>query len=72
MALYKSLEYSMRGDINKIIPGYNNIFNDEVWSLLNAVREGRANAADVAGQIDSLVNAALKEQLEIFNEKVGG
>ena len=72
MALYKSLEYSMRGDINKIIPGYNNIFNDAVWALLNDVREGRANAADVAGQIDGLVNPALKEQLRIFNEKVGG
>ena len=71
MALYKSLEHSMRGDINKIVPGYNNIFNDEVWSLLNSVREGKANAADVAGQIDSIVNASLKEQLKIFNEKVG-
>ena len=70
MALYKSLEHSMRGDINKIIPGYNNIFNDEVWSMLNSVREGKANAADVAGQIDSIVNAALQEQLKIFNEKV--
>ena len=70
MALYKSLEHSMRGDINKIVPGYNNIFNDEVWSMLNSVREGKANAADVAGQIDSIVNAALQEQLKIFNEKV--
>ena len=61
----------MRGDINKIVPGYNNIFNDEVWSLLSSVREGNANAADVAGQIDSIVNPALQEQLEIFNEKVG-
>lgn len=70
-ALYRSTANSIRGDINKIVPGYNNIFNDEVWSLLNSVREGRANAADVAGQIDSIVNAALKEQLKIFNEKVG-
>ena len=39
--------------------------------MLNSVREGKANAADVAGQIDSIVNTALKEQLESFNEKVG-
>jgi len=59
------------GDINKIIPGYNNIFNDEVNALLNSVRQGQANAADVAPQIDALVNAALAEQLEAFNAKVG-
>lgn len=70
-ALYESLEYSIRGDINKIIPGYNNIFNDEVNALLNSVRQGQANAADVAPQIDALVNAALAEQLEAFNAKVG-
>ena len=70
-ALYESLEYSIRGDINKVIPGYNNIFNDEVNALLNSVRQGQANAADVAPQIDALVNAALAEQLEAFNAKVG-
>ena len=70
MALYKSLEHSIRGDINKIVPGYSSVFNDEVSGMINSVREGKANAADVAGQIDSIVNAALAEQLEIFNEKV--
>ena len=44
-ALYESLEYSIRGDINKVIPGYNNIFNDEVNALLNSVRQGQANTA---------------------------
>lgn len=71
MALYKSLEYSIRGDINKIVPGYGEIFNDEVNSMINSVREGKANAADVAGQIDAIVNAALAEQLAAFNQKVG-
>lgn len=71
-ALYESLEHSIRGDINKVIPGYNNIFNDEVNNLLSSVREGQASAAEVAPQIDSLVNAALAEQLEAFNAKVGG
>ena len=71
-ALYESLEYSIRGDINKVIPGYNNIFNDEVNALLSSVREGKASAAEVAPQIDALVNAALEEQLAAFNEKVGG
>lgn len=71
VALYESMANTIRGDINKIVPGYNNIFNDEVNSLLTSVREGRANAADVAGQVDSIVNANLQEQLKIFNEKVG-
>lgn len=71
-ALYRSTANSIRGDINKILPGFNNIFNDEVWGLINSVREGKANAADVAGQIDALVNAALKEQLDIFNAKIAG
>ena len=62
----------MRGDINKIVPGYNVVFNDEVKAMIDSVHEGSANAADVAGQIDSLVNAALKEELKTFNEKVGG
>jgi ABC-type glycerol-3-phosphate transport system substrate-binding protein len=70
-ALYKSTANSIRGDINKILPGYNVIFDDEVNQLLRDVREGRANAADVAPQIDAKVNAALTEQLKIFNEKVG-
>lgn len=69
-ALYKSTANSIRGDINKIIPGYNMIFTDEVYKLLGDVREGRANASDVAPQIDAVVNAALQEQLATFNEKV--
>ncbi|GHV42248.1 hypothetical protein FACS189490_10810 [Clostridia bacterium] len=70
-ALYKSTSNSIRGDINKILPNYNLIFDDEVWGLLGAVREGRAKAADVAPQIDAKVNAALQEQLTAFNAKVG-
>lgn len=70
-ALYKSTANSIRGDINKIIPGYGVIFDDEVNTLIWDVREGRANAADVAPQIDAKVNAALTEQLKIFNDKVG-
>jgi len=70
-ALYKSTANSIRGDINKIIPGYGVIFDDEVNTLIWDVREGRANAADVAPQIDAKVNAALTEQLNIFNDKVG-
>ncbi len=70
-ALYKSTANSIRGDINKILPGYSAVFTDEVNQLINSVREGKANAADVAPQIDTLVNAALAEQLAIFNEKVG-
>ncbi len=69
-ALYKSTENSIRGDINKIVPGYSEIFNDEVNKLITDVREGRANAADVAPQIDEKVNAALQEQLKTFNSKV--
>lgn len=69
-ALYKSTSNSIRGDINKIVPGYNVIFDDEVNKLIWDVREGRANAADVAPQIDAKVNAALTEQLAIFNDKV--
>lgn len=69
-ALYKSTENSIRGDINKIVPGYSNIFTDEVNKLITDVREGRAKAADVAPQIDEKVNAALKEQLKAFNDKV--
>ena len=69
-ALYKSTENSIRGDINKIVPGYSNVFTDEVNKLITDVREGRANAADVAPQIDEMVNAALQEQLKTFNEKV--
>lgn len=70
MALYKSMSNSIRGDLNKIVPGYSAVFNDEVNSLINSVREGKTNAADVAGQIDSIVNAALADQIKIFNDKV--
>lgn len=69
-ALYKSTTNSIRGDINKIVPGYSAVFDDEVNGLINSVREGKANAADVAAQIDAKVNAALSEQLADFNSKV--
>ena len=69
-ALYKSTVNSIRGDINKIVPGYGNIFDDTVNELINNVRNGSANAADVAPQIDAKVNAALKEQLQIFESKL--
>ena len=69
-ALYKSTANSIRGDINKIVPGYSAVFDDEVNGLINSVREGKANAADVAAQIDAKVNAALSEQLADFNSKV--
>lgn len=70
-ALYRSTANSIRGDVNKILPGYGAIFNDEVNGMINSVHEGKANASDVAGQIDQIVNAALEEQLAIFNEKIG-
>lgn len=70
-ALYKSTQNSIRGDINKIVPGFGSIFDDEVWGMLNAVREGKQNAADVAPQLDAKVNKALDEQWAAFNEKVG-
>ena len=69
-ALYKSTANSTPGDINKIVPGYSAVFDDEVNGLINSVREGKANAADVAAQIDAKVNAALSEQLADFNSKV--
>ena len=72
MALYKSTENAIRGDINKILPNFNNIFDDEVWGLLNDVRTGVKNAADVAPQLDSKLNTALSTELEAFNAKVGG
>jgi ABC-type glycerol-3-phosphate transport system substrate-binding protein len=71
LALYKSMTNTIRGDINKIVPGYSAVFDDEVNALITSVREGKANAADVAGQIDAKVNAALTEQLASFNSKVG-
>ncbi|HWQ06978.1 MAG TPA: extracellular solute-binding protein [Feifaniaceae bacterium] len=69
-ALYRSTENSIRGDLNKILPGYSAIFTDEVNALINSVRNGEASAADVGPQIDALVNPALAEQLAAFNEKV--
>lgn len=69
-ALYRSTANSIRGDLNKILPGYSAIFTDEVNALLNAARTGEASAADVGPQIDALVNPALAAQLAAFNEKV--
>lgn len=69
-ALYRSTANSIRGDLNKILPGYSAIFTDEVNALITSVRNGEASAADVGPQIDALVNPALAEQLAAFYEKV--
>ncbi len=53
-ALYRSTANSIRGDLNKILPGYSAIFTDEVNALINSVRNGEASAADVGPQIDAL------------------
>lgn len=68
--VYKNLENSFRCDLNKILPGYNLIFTDEVWGLLGGARDGKLNAADVATKLDKLVNDAATEQWKIFNDSL--
>lgn len=70
-ALYRSTANSVRGDLNKFLPNFGEYWDGSVWGLLDDVRAGRANAADVAGQLDVKLNAGLAEQMEAFNVKIG-
>lgn len=68
--VYAKIINSFRDDLNKIIPGYNLIFSDDVWSLLNGAREGTMDAASVATQLDQIVNTRIVEQWEAFEAKL--
>ena len=72
-ALYKSTSNSIRGDLNKFLPNFDEYWGSiGVWGLLDDVRQGRANAADVAAQLDKMVNEGYQKALADFNAKVGG
>jgi ABC-type glycerol-3-phosphate transport system substrate-binding protein len=70
-ALYKSTSNSIRGDLNKFLPNFGEFWDaNGVWGKLDDVRQGRAAAADVAAELDTLLNAGLAEQMEAFNSKL--
>lgn len=70
LALYKSTANAVRGDLNKFLPNFGEYWDDSVWARLDDVRQGRANAADVAAELDAKLNAGLKEQMEAFNNQL--
>lgn len=68
--VYANIINSFRDDLNKIIPGYNLIFDDEVWNLLNGARNGTMDAAAAAKQLDEIVNARVAEQWAAFETQL--
>jgi len=68
--VYANITNSFRDDLNKIIPGYNLIFDDDVWSLLNGAREGTMDPSTAAAQLDEIVNKRVKEQWEAFEAQL--
>ena len=68
--VYANITNCFRDDLNKIIPGYNLIFDDQVWSLLNGARNGEMDAASVASQLDEIVNPRVKEQWAAFEAQL--
>ncbi len=69
--VYANITNSFRDDLNKIIPGFNLIFDDSVWSLLNAAREGTMDASAAASQLDGIVNSRVAEQWAAFEAQLG-
>jgi hypothetical protein len=70
-ALYRSTANSVRGDLNKFLPNFGEFWDaNGVWGKLDDVRQGRANAAEVAAELDVIVNEALQKQLTDFNAKI--
>jgi ABC-type glycerol-3-phosphate transport system substrate-binding protein len=68
--VYANITNSFRDDLNKIIPGYNLIFDDTVWELLNGAREGTMDASTVAAQLDDIVNSRVVEQWAAFEAQL--
>lgn len=68
--VYANIVNSFRDDLNKIIPGYNLVFDDEVNQLLNDARDGKADASAVAAQLDQIVNQRLADQWAAFEEQL--
>ena len=67
--VYANITNSFRDDLNKIIPGYNLIFDDDVWSLLNGARRYHGSIYRAA-QLDEIVNKRVKEQWEAFEAQL--
>ena len=73
LALYRSTSNAVRGDLNKFLPNFNEYWDDlGVWGMLDDVRQGNANAADIAAQLDVIVNEGYQKAREDFNAKIGG
>lgn len=68
--VYANITNSFRDDLNKIVPGYNLVFDGEVWGLLNGAREGTMDPAAVAAQLDQVVNSRLAEQWVAFESQI--
>lgn len=68
--VYANIVNSFRDDLNKILPGYNLIFDDQVWQLLNGARNGEMDAASVATQLDEIVNPRVQEQWAAFEAQL--
>jgi hypothetical protein len=70
-ALYRSTENSIRGDLNKFLPNFDEYWGSiGVWGLLDDVRQGKANAADTAAQLDQMVNDGFAKAIADFNSKI--
>ncbi len=68
--VYANITNCFRDDMNKIVPGYNLIFDDQVWGLLNGARNGEMDAATVAAQLDELLNPRVAEQWAAFEAQL--
>ncbi len=66
--VYANINNSFRCDLNKILPGYNLVFTDEVWDTIGKARNGQIAPAEAATKLDKLVNEAMKVQWEEFNK----
>ena len=68
--VYANIINSFRDDLNKIVPGYNLVFDDQVWALLNGARNGEMDAAAVASQLDEIINPRIAEQWAAFEAQL--
>ena len=68
--MYENMENSVRADVGKLVPGWDNVFNEVITERRNNVTDGQAEASAVAAEIQDRATEALASYWADFDEQL--
>lgn len=68
--MYDHLDTAVRSDLNKIVPGYDQINSDIIEPIINQARDGVRDASSVAAEMDEKANKQLASSWLEFEGKL--